>query len=371
MEIAQAGGGLPFPMIEMARARVNGTGAVSAVLPPTAVRTFHRLALLGHTFSTDELLALSDGTGGRDLRPAGAGAGRPRGRAHRGGLPLPAPARAGGPGGPAAPARALTRTSAGGGGAGLARSSPRPGGPPLPGAGLASRAVPYVVRAVEIAGALGAFRDALALVDGVRGARRSGPSAGPAVAPRRPADGSGRPGRRGRPTREAARVTTGIPHRLVRARLARAAAVGGDLATARSALAGLDLEGDEADTSLLLAQGNLAYFSGDMETARGSRPRPASGCEVSTTRGTSSTSSGCTGSWPTSGGSGSRASAPSYDVRKGTSAWPARSSTRTCAWRRTCSTAVSPIPRSSPSPSSSGSGPARRAPCGAWPSPPH
>jgi hypothetical protein len=62
MEIAQAGGGLPFPMIEMARARVNGTGAVSAVLPPTAVRTFHRLALLGLTFSTDELLALSDDT---------------------------------------------------------------------------------------------------------------------------------------------------------------------------------------------------------------------------------------------------------------------------------------------------------------------
>jgi tetratricopeptide (TPR) repeat protein len=66
---------------------------------------------------------------------------------------------------------------------------------------------------------------------------------------------------------EAARVTTGTLHRLNRARLARAAAVGGDLATARSALAGLDLEGDEADASLLLAQGIVAYFSGDMETA--------------------------------------------------------------------------------------------------------
>ncbi len=67
---------------------------------------------------------------------------------------------------------------------------------------------------------------------------------------------------------EAARVTTGTLHRLVRARLARAASVGGDLATARSALAGLDLQDDEADASLLLAQGNLAYFTGDMETAR-------------------------------------------------------------------------------------------------------
>jgi tetratricopeptide (TPR) repeat protein len=67
---------------------------------------------------------------------------------------------------------------------------------------------------------------------------------------------------------EAARVTTGTLHRLNRARMARAAAIGGDLATTRAALAGLDLQDDEADASLLLAQGMLAYFSGDMETAQ-------------------------------------------------------------------------------------------------------
>ena len=104
-------------------------------------------------------------------------------------------------------------------------------------AGLASRAVPYVVRAVEIAGALGAFRDALALVDGVR--EHAGPEHLPVLLSRR-ADllmALGDPGAV-EAYAEAARVTTGTLHRLVRARLARAAAIGGDLATARSALAG-------------------------------------------------------------------------------------------------------------------------------------
>jgi tetratricopeptide (TPR) repeat protein len=134
-------------------------------------------------------------------------------------------------------------------------------------AGLASRAVPYVVRAVEIAGALGAFRDALALVDGVR--EHAGPEHLPILLARR-GDllmALGDPAAVAAYT-EASRITTGTLHRLVRARLARAAAVGGDLTTARSALAGMDLRGDDADASILLAQGNLAYFTGDMETAR-------------------------------------------------------------------------------------------------------
>ena len=95
-------------------------------------------------------------------------------------------------------------------------------------AGLASRAVPYVVRAVEIAGALGAFRDALGLVDGVRD--HAGPEHLPFLLARR-GDllmALGDPGAVEAYT-EAARVTTGTLHRLVRARLARAAAVGGDL----------------------------------------------------------------------------------------------------------------------------------------------
>ena len=62
-------------------------------------------------------------------------------------------------------------------------------------------------------------------------------------------------------------MTTGTEHRLVRARLARAATFQGDLDTAASALAGLELEGDVADGPMLLARGGLAYFTGDIDAA--------------------------------------------------------------------------------------------------------
>jgi DNA-binding SARP family transcriptional activator len=266
-QIARAAGGRPFAMLEMARARDNGSGAASPFLPPTALRTFQRVALLGMSFSTDELLALTDGSEDEtyahlELALAALVVEPAEGGFHfrhplvREGLmnQLPLHER---PRGHQRVAEAL---------AALERPPGRVAHHYLA-AGLASRAVPYVVRAVEIAGALGAFRDALRLVDGVRG--HAGPEHLPVLLARR-GDllmALGDPGAVTAYT-EAARVTTGTLHRLVRARLARAAAVGGDLATARSALAGLDLQDDEADTSILLAQGNLAYFSGDMETAR-------------------------------------------------------------------------------------------------------
>lgn len=266
-EIAQATGGLPYPMIEMARARVSGSGAVSAILPPAALRTFQRVALLGLTFSTDELLAVADGSEDETydhlelalaalvVEPTEGGF-RFRHPLLREGLveQLPPHQRARGHQRAAEALAALERPPARVAHHYLA-------------AGLASRAVPYVVRAVETAGALGAFRDALALVDGVR--RQAGPEHLPVLLARR-GDllmALGDPAAAQAYT-EAAQVTSGTLHRLVRARLARAAAIGGDLVTARSALAGLELQGDEADASLLLAQGNLAYFTGDMETAR-------------------------------------------------------------------------------------------------------
>jgi DNA-binding SARP family transcriptional activator/predicted negative regulator of RcsB-dependent stress response len=265
-EIAQATAGLPFPMLEVARARMSGSGGVSTNLPPAALRTFQRVALLGLTFSTDELLAVADGnedeTYGQLEQALAALVVEPaEGGFHfrhplvREGLmaQLPAHERSRGH---QRVAEAL---------AVLARPPGRVAHHYIA-AGLASRAVPYVVRAVGIAGALGAYRDALTLVDGVR--EHAGPEHLPALLARR-GDllmALGESAAVAAYT-EAARVTTGTPHRLVRARLARAAAVGGDLATAQSALSGLDLEGDEADAPLLLAQGNVAYFSGDMETA--------------------------------------------------------------------------------------------------------
>jgi len=53
----------------------------------------------------------------------------------------------------------------------------------------------------------------------------------------------------------------------LRARLARAAILSGDLASAEEALAGLEPSGGPDDGAILLARGMLAYFSGDIDGA--------------------------------------------------------------------------------------------------------
>ena len=90
--------------------------------------------------------------------------------------------------------------------------------------------------------------------------------------------------------RAALPLTTGTEHRLVRARLARAAAFQGDLrhrAARRSP--GLELEGDVADGPLLLARGNLAYFVGDIDAAWDAADAARIAAAAPTTRGRWST----------------------------------------------------------------------------------
>jgi DNA-binding winged helix-turn-helix (wHTH) protein/tetratricopeptide (TPR) repeat protein len=53
----------------------------------------------------------------------------------------------------------------------------------------------------------------------------------------------------------------------LRARLARAAMLAGDLASAEEALTGLEPDGGPHDAAILLATGMLAYFTGDLERA--------------------------------------------------------------------------------------------------------
>jgi DNA-binding winged helix-turn-helix (wHTH) protein/tetratricopeptide (TPR) repeat protein len=55
--------------------------------------------------------------------------------------------------------------------------------------------------------------------------------------------------------------------RSLRARMARAALLVGDLATAEEALAGLEPDGGAADGAILLARGMYAYFTGDLDSA--------------------------------------------------------------------------------------------------------
>ena len=147
-------------------------------------------------------------------------------------------------------------------------------------AGSPTRAVPYALRAVETAGALGAYRDGLALIDAVRA--HAGPDELPTLLARR-GDlllALGDPGAVAA-YQEAVAVTTGTQHRLVRARLARAASFTEDIDTARAALADLDLEGDAADSSILRAQGVVAYFSGDVDRAWEIASRAAAAVAVS------------------------------------------------------------------------------------------
>ena len=265
-------GGLPFTALELARAEVEGRPAsvgaagVGAALPRAVRRTFARVAMLGSAFTTDELLAVAgvdeeEAYGHLEValtalvvEPADTGY-RFRHALVREGLLGSVPVHE------RAAARQQVAERLAGLGAAPARVAHQ-----FLAAGQPERAIPYVLPAVETAGALGAYRDALALVDAVR-AHATGEDLARLLA------------RRGdllmalgdpesvRAYREAVPVTSGTRQRLVRARLARAACFGGDFDTARAALEGLDLEGDAADGPILLARGNLSYFTGDVDAA--------------------------------------------------------------------------------------------------------
>jgi len=258
--------GLPFTALEMARCDVSGTPAVLPAVPSAVLSTFQRLALLGSAFTTDELLAVSgvdEDEAYRQLEVAltamlveRAEPGyRFRHALIRDALVRTMPSWVE-PTALREVAEALAQTNAPPGR--VARQ--------FLAAGLASRAVPYVLRAVETAGALGAYRDGLTLIDAVRA------QAGQAELPRLLARRGDLLLALGDPEavtayQEAVAVTSGTEHRLVRARLARAAGFAGDFDTARAAIAGLSQEGDAADGAILMAQGNLAYFSGDIDAA--------------------------------------------------------------------------------------------------------
>lgn len=265
--ICAASGGLPFAVLELVRTAVEGSpAAVGLGLPEAVERTFGRVALLGSTFTTDELVAVAGvdeadayqhldvATAALVVEPADTGH-RFRHALVRETLLERMPASA----------RATARLD-------VAQQLARLGAAPARvahqylAAGRADLAVPYVLPAVETAGALGAYRDALALVDAVRD-HANGAEQAHLLA------------RRGdllmalgdpdavSAYREATSVTAGTEHRLVRARLARAACFAGEFDTADAALAGLELEGDAADGPILLARGNLAYFTGDIDAA--------------------------------------------------------------------------------------------------------
>ncbi|MGH3331781.1 MAG: ATP-binding protein [Nocardioidaceae bacterium] len=266
-QIWKVSGGLPFAVLELARAATSGAAEpVGAGLPRPVQQTFQRVAMLGTSFSTDELLAVSglpEEEAYRHLEVAiaalvvepGESGYRFRHALLREGLlnAMPPHQRL--------PVRRQVAERLAALGVAPARVAHQ-----YLEAGQPGQAVPYVLPAVETAGALGAYRDALALVDAVRG-HASGDDLGHLLARRGDLLMALGDSESVTAYREAMPLTSGTQHRLVRARLARAACFVGDFETARTALDGLDLESDVADGPILLARGNLSYFSGDIDAA--------------------------------------------------------------------------------------------------------
>ncbi|WP_222263160.1 AAA family ATPase [Modestobacter marinus] len=134
-------------------------------------------------------------------------------------------------------------------------------------AGAAAAAVPHLLTAAESAAAVGAYRDALDLVEQVRDvatgadrARLLALRADLLLAVGDPAAVAA--------YREAAVVCVGDARRIVLARLAQACSMAGDQETAADALSGLETDGGPADGMILLARGHVAYFTGDIAAAR-------------------------------------------------------------------------------------------------------
>lgn len=277
-------GGLPFGLLEAARA---ATGAVAAVPAPregvtssaglplaaavaglsASARTLvQRLAVLGMEASIAEVLALAEGGGEAAfdavegavdalvLLPCETGY-RFRHEAVREAVlaSLPPLRRS------AAHRQVAHRLAASG-------ASPVPVARHLIAGGDPAGAVPFVTRAVGTLGALGAYREALQLLDSVLDHTR-GDERGHLLARR--GDllmALGSPDAMAA-YRAAIPLTTGVEQRLARARLSRAASFAGDFEAARAAIEGEELLGDAADGPLLVARGNLAFFTGDTQAA--------------------------------------------------------------------------------------------------------
>ena len=119
---------------------------------------------------------------------------------------------------------------------------------------------------METEAAIGAYADALALVDAVRDQAR------PEDYARLLALRANLMAARGdRSTVDAYRAALAVADQedkpLLRARMGQAAVMEGDLATAATVLEGLEPTGGAADVPILLAKGNLAYVTGDVDTA--------------------------------------------------------------------------------------------------------
>lgn len=269
-----ATGGSPFELAELVRAVERGEEASpSTLIPPDlpghVVEALSDAAVLGMRFDTDELQALTGGsdedtfalveTGLQhrilDRTPGGLRFRHPLLRKAL--LDRLGPARL-----PVAHAHARAAQAL----ESLGRSPARVGRH-LVEAKDPVAAVPHLLRAAETQAALGAYTDALATVSTAR-EHATGEHLARLLALRADlllAKGD-------RSARDAFRaalavVTDGPTRAHLRVGLARTATFAADYETARIALEGLEPDGGPSDAELMLAQGLLAYLTGDLATA--------------------------------------------------------------------------------------------------------
>ncbi len=267
--------GIPFVVSELARRAAHEPDWVRLVevnmiggIPPATREVLQRVAIIGTTFDTDGFAAMSgfeDEADAFDHLDAALAANlverTATGYRFRHGLvreallnDLPPHRR-----------RRIHADAA----ARLGRigASPAQIGHHLLEAGEPVAAVPHILRAAETAAAIGAYRDALDLVERVRATATSSERSRLLQLRADLLIALGDPTAIGA-CREALDGAPADRRPLLRARLSRAAIMAGDLDTAAAALDGVTLSGGPDDGEILLAQGNLAWFSSDFDRAR-------------------------------------------------------------------------------------------------------
>jgi DNA-binding SARP family transcriptional activator/tetratricopeptide (TPR) repeat protein len=264
--------GLPFSVVELARAGATQAPLPAASFLPTAltgrqVQALAAAAVLGSTFDTDEFLAVTGLADDEAYTVLDAALNQrlvvrsDTGYEFRHTILRDALLAGLSP----SQLRALHRQAA----AALEslRRSPRQIGHHLVQAGDQAGAVPWMVRAAETAAALGAYPEALSTLEAVR-AQADGRDLAKLLSLRADLLMARADAGAVDAYRDALGVVTDPADReRLRARLARAATFAGDLETAAIALDGLVTDDSGRDTELLLAQGNLALFQGDLEAA--------------------------------------------------------------------------------------------------------
>ena len=266
-----ASGGLPFAVVEMARAAASGRDLPPTVLLPglssVQIEALAGAAVLGTTFDTDEFLAVTSLAEDAAYLLLDAALEHrilirtSTGYAFRHALVRTAVLDQL----PSADRRVLHRRAA------LAlQALNRPSGRighHLVRSGDRAQALPWMLRAAETQASLGAYRNALATLQTVR-SEASGEELSRLLALRAEFLMAGADANAVDAYREALAATDDPARRSrLRARLARAASFAGDLDTAATALEGLTTDGSPDDAELLVARGHLAVFQGDLEAA--------------------------------------------------------------------------------------------------------